>query len=104
MLAALNTERVRIGARASVYADAEWVRNYRIDPFGVPASEKIAVLRDYSGRLPGADRASTTASASLNAVKGADPTPTPSGHRLPNSGCGCCRAWMRLLLIPRAGN
>ncbi|MEQ0576058.1 TldD/PmbA family protein, partial [Mycobacterium tuberculosis] len=51
-----------------VYTDAEWVSNYRIDPFGVPASGKIAVLRDYSGRLLDADGIDHV-SASLNAVK-----------------------------------
>lgn len=67
VLAALNTERVRL-APEPVYTDAEWVSNYRIDPFGVPASEKIAVLRDYSGRLLDADGIDHV-SASLNAVK-----------------------------------
>ncbi|QYL28107.1 protease TldD [Mycobacterium shottsii] len=66
-LAALNTERVEL-APEPVYTDAVWVSNYQIDPFSLPASEKIAVLEDYSGRLLSADGVDH-ASASLNAVK-----------------------------------
>ncbi|KAA8962740.1 TldD/PmbA family protein [Mycobacterium sp.] len=53
-LSALNTERVEL-APEPVYADTTWVSNYRIDPFAVPAADKIAVLQDYSGRLLAAD-------------------------------------------------
>lgn len=67
VLAALNTERVRL-AQEPVYTDATWVSNYQIDPFGVPASEKIGVLQDYSRRLQDADGVDHV-SASLNAVK-----------------------------------
>ena len=70
-LAMLNNERVEL-APEPVYADAIWVSSYRVDPFDVPAAEKIAVLEDYSGRL----LASTDAgvgidhvSAALHAVK-----------------------------------
>ena len=38
-----------------VYADATWVSNYRIDPFTIPATDKIGVLEEYSGRLLSAD-------------------------------------------------
>lgn len=67
LLAALNTERVRL-APEPVYADASWVSEYQLDPFGVPASEKIAVLQEYSGCLldaAGIDHVS----AGLTAVK-----------------------------------
>ncbi|QLL05739.1 TldD/PmbA family protein [Mycobacterium vicinigordonae] len=67
LLAALNTEQVRL-APEPVYPDVSWVSDYRIDPFGVPASEKIAVLQDYSGRLLDADGIDHV-SASLTAVK-----------------------------------
>src|ERR1700742_3747043 len=53
-LVALNTERVEL-APEPVYSDVTWVSNYRIDPFGIPAADKIAVLEDYSGRLLSAD-------------------------------------------------
>ncbi|KAA1251711.1 TldD/PmbA family protein [Mycobacterium simiae] len=66
-LSALNSERVEL-APEPVYTDVTWVSEYRIDPFNLPAAEKIAVLQDYSGRLlsaAGVDHAT----ASLNAVK-----------------------------------
>ena len=66
-LAALNTDRVEL-APEPVYADATWVSSYQIDPFTVPAAEKIAVLHDYSGRLLAADGVDHV-SASLHAVK-----------------------------------
>ncbi|VBA56082.1 Metalloprotease TldD [Mycobacterium attenuatum] len=66
-LAALNTERVEL-APEPVYADARWVSDYEIDPFGLPATEKIAVLREYSGRLLSADGVNH-ALARLNAAK-----------------------------------
>jgi TldD protein len=66
-LAALNTERVEL-APEPVYTDVAWVSNYRIDPFGVPGSDKIAVLEEYSGRLLGADGIDHV-SAGLTAAK-----------------------------------
>ncbi|CAM4298643.1 protease TldD [Mycobacterium basiliense] len=66
-LAPLNTERVVLAAEP-VYPDATWVSSYQIDPFGLPATEKIAVLEEYSRRLLAADGVDH-ASASLNAVK-----------------------------------
>ncbi|MGB8389732.1 PmbA/TldA family metallopeptidase, partial [Mycobacterium sp.] len=66
-LAALNAERVEL-APEPVYTDATWVSNYRIDPFAVPAADKIAVLDDYSGRLLAADGVDHV-TAGLNAVK-----------------------------------
>lgn len=67
ILAALNTEQVRL-APEPVYADAMWASDYEIDPFGVPASEKINLLEDYSRRLLDADGIDHV-SATLNAVK-----------------------------------
>ncbi|QUR68165.1 TldD/PmbA family protein [Mycobacterium spongiae] len=67
MLAALNSERVKL-APEPAYPNATWVSNYRIDPFGVPAPEKIAVLQEYSGRLLEADGVDH-ATARFNAVK-----------------------------------
>ena len=66
-LAALNADRVEL-ADEPVYADATWVSSYRIDPFEVPVSDKIAVLSEYSSRLLAADGVDHV-SASLNAVK-----------------------------------
>jgi TldD protein len=66
-LAALNTERVEL-APEPVYTDASWVSDYRIDPFAVPAADKIALLEDYSGRLLGADGIDHV-SAGLTAAK-----------------------------------
>ncbi|KUI30428.1 peptidase C69 [Mycobacterium sp. IS-1742] len=53
-LAPLNAERIEL-APEPVYRDVTWVSDYRVDPFTVPAAEKIAVLGDYSGRLLAAD-------------------------------------------------
>jgi TldD protein len=66
-LAALNTERVEL-APEPVYADATYVSNYRIDPFDIPAADKIAVLEEYSGRLLDAGGIDHV-SASLTVVK-----------------------------------
>jgi TldD protein len=66
-LAALNSERVEL-APEPVYADATWVSNYQIDPFDIPAADKIAVLDEYSGRLLSADGIDHV-TAGLNAAK-----------------------------------
>jgi TldD protein len=67
ILAALNTERVKL-APEPVYRDATWVSNYQIDPFEVPAADKIAVLGEYSGRLLDAEGIDHV-SAGLTAAK-----------------------------------
>lgn len=66
-LAGLNAERIEL-APESVYADATWVSSYEIDPFSVPAADKVAVLADYSARLLGAEGIDHV-SAGLSAVK-----------------------------------
>ncbi|OBH34292.1 peptidase C69 [Mycobacterium sp. E342] len=66
-LATLNSERVEL-APEPVYADATWVSDYRIDPFSIPATDKIGVLEEYSGRLLSADGVDHV-SAVLTAVK-----------------------------------
>jgi TldD protein len=66
-LAALNAERIEL-APEPVYRDATWVSTYRTDPFEVPTADKLAVLRDYSGRLSAADGVDHV-SAGLTAVK-----------------------------------
>jgi TldD protein len=66
-LAPLNAEPIALAAEP-VYRDATWVSSYLIDPFDVPAAEKIAVLGEYSGRLLAADGVDHV-SAALNAVK-----------------------------------
>lgn len=53
-LAPLNAERIEL-APEPVYRDVSWVSDYRVDPFTVPATDKIAVLGEYSGRLLAAD-------------------------------------------------
>ncbi|BBZ59860.1 TldD/PmbA family protein [Mycolicibacterium monacense] len=53
-LAPLNAERIEL-APEPVYRDVSWVSDYRVDPFTVPAADKIAVLGEYSGRLLAAD-------------------------------------------------
>ncbi len=66
-LAALNAERIELAAEP-VYRDATWVSSYRVDPFDVPATDKIDVLEDYSGRLLAAEGVDHV-SAGLTAVK-----------------------------------
>lgn len=66
-LAALNAERIEL-ADEPVYRDATWVSDYRIDPFAIPTSEKVALLGEYSGRLLAADGVDHV-SAMVNTVK-----------------------------------
>ncbi|WP_396923582.1 PmbA/TldA family metallopeptidase, partial [Mycolicibacterium sp.] len=66
-LAPLNAERIEL-APEPVYADATWVSAYDIDPFSVPAADKIGVLDEYSGRLLAADGVDHV-SAGVHAVK-----------------------------------
>ena len=66
-LATLNGERIELAAEP-VYPDASWVSSYRIDPFDIPAADKIDVLEDYSGRLLAADGVDHV-SAGLTTVK-----------------------------------
>ena len=53
-LAQLNAERIEL-ADEPVYTEATWLSDYRIDPFSVGTTEKLAVLGEYSGRLLAAD-------------------------------------------------
>ncbi len=66
-LAPLNAERIEL-APEPVYSDVTWVSDYLVDPFDVPAVDKIGVLDEYSGRLLAADGVDHV-SASLHAVK-----------------------------------
>lgn len=66
-LAALNAERIEL-ADEPVHLDAVWVSDYRLDPFDIPAADKIAVLQDYSGRLQASDGVDHT-SALVHSVK-----------------------------------
>jgi TldD protein len=52
--AAINSDRVEL-APEPVYADATWVSDYEIDPFGVPDNEKSALLIELSEQLMAAD-------------------------------------------------
>ena len=66
-LAPLNAETIEL-APEPVYSDVSWVSTYRIDPFAIPAADKIGLLEEYSGRLLAADGVDHV-SASLHAVK-----------------------------------
>ncbi|ODQ96620.1 TldD/PmbA family protein [Mycolicibacterium holsaticum] len=66
-LAPLNAERIEL-APEPVYSDAEWVSDYRVDPFAVASTDKLAVLGEHSGRLLAADGVDHV-SAGVNAVK-----------------------------------
>ncbi|MGV0875171.1 TldD/PmbA family protein [Mycolicibacterium sp. XJ879] len=66
-LAPLNDERIEL-APEPVYADVEWVSDYRIDPFDVATTDKLAVLGEHSERMLAADGVDHV-SALVNAVK-----------------------------------
>jgi TldD protein len=66
-LGQLNADRMEL-ADEPVYADAEWVSSYAVDPFDVPTADKIAVLVEYSRRLLAADGVDHV-SAGVTAVK-----------------------------------
>ncbi|MGV0646466.1 TldD/PmbA family protein [Mycolicibacterium sp. XJ2546] len=66
-LAPLNAERIEL-APEPVYADVEWVSDYRIDPFDVATTDKLAVLGEHSERMLAADGVDHV-SALVNAVK-----------------------------------
>ncbi len=66
-LAPLNAERIEL-APEPVYSDVTWVSDYAVDPFDVPAADKIGVLGEYSGRLLATDGVDHV-SAGLHAVK-----------------------------------
>ncbi|MDA4108106.1 TldD/PmbA family protein [Mycolicibacterium holsaticum] len=66
-LAPLNAERIEL-APEPVYSDAEWVSDYRVDPFAVASTDKLGVLGEHSGRLLAADGVDHV-SAGVNAVK-----------------------------------
>ena len=50
----LNAEPVEL-ADEPVYPDATYVSAYEVDPFGIDATEKVALLSDWSSRLLAAD-------------------------------------------------
>jgi TldD protein len=52
--AAINSDRVEL-APEPVHADAMWVSDYEIDPFGVPDGEKSGLLIELSEQLMAAD-------------------------------------------------
>lgn len=66
-LAPLNAERIEL-APEPVYSDVHWVSDYRIDPFAVATTDKLAVLGEHSERLLAADGVDHV-SAGVNAVK-----------------------------------
>lgn len=66
-LAPLNAERIELAAEP-VYSDVTWVSDYGVDPFVVPASDKIALLGEYSQRLLASDGVDHV-SAGAHAVK-----------------------------------
>lgn len=66
-LSPLNAERIELAAEP-VYDDVTWVSDYGVDPFVVPASDKIALLGEYSHRLLASDGVDHV-SAGAHAVK-----------------------------------
>ncbi len=47
---AITLERIEL-ADEPTYPEATWVSSYDVDPFAVPTSDKVALLRDWSERL-----------------------------------------------------
>ena len=52
--AALNTERIELAPEPG-YGDVTWVSAYDVDPFSVPAKDKVALLTHWSEQLLGHD-------------------------------------------------
>jgi TldD protein len=48
--AAMNTERIELAAEPA-HGDVTWVSAYEVDPFGVSAADKVALLGDWSRKL-----------------------------------------------------
>ena len=67
VLTPLNAETIEL-APEPAYSDVSWVSTYRIDPFAIPAADKVGLLEEYSGRLLAADGVDHV-SASMHAVK-----------------------------------
>ena len=63
-LAGVVSERVE-RADEPVYSDVSWVSEYEIDPFSVPAADRIGLLLDRSERLLAADGVAHTAAGVL---------------------------------------
>ncbi|MEV0946713.1 TldD/PmbA family protein [Rhodococcus sp. NPDC049939] len=53
-LRGLGREHVELAAEP-VYTDVSWVSDYEVDPFEVPAEDKISLLREYSRKLLASD-------------------------------------------------
>ena len=66
-LSGVVAERVE-RADEPIYRDATWVSDYDVDPFAVPASERVALLLDRSERLLARDGVAHTIS-SVHSVK-----------------------------------
>jgi TldD protein len=64
---AVSTERVELADEPS-YGDVTWVSSYDVDPFDVPAPERVELLADWSRRLLGSDVVAH-ANASLRQVR-----------------------------------
>jgi TldD protein len=65
--AAMNTERIELAPEPG-HGEVTWASAYDIDPFTVPARDKVSLLADWSGRLL-AHEAVTHVDASLYQVK-----------------------------------
>jgi TldD protein len=48
--AAMNTERIELAPEPG-YGDVAWVSAYDVDPFAIPAKDKVDLLADWSARL-----------------------------------------------------
>jgi TldD protein len=52
---AINRERIEL-APEPVHGERTWISAYEVDPFGVPATDKVALLSEWSRRLLADDR------------------------------------------------
>jgi len=66
-LGRLNAEHIEL-APEPVYRDVFWASPFRVDPFTVPAADKVGVLEDYSERLLASDGVDHV-SAAVHAAK-----------------------------------
>ena len=72
------------------YADVPWVSDYDVDPFEVPAADKIALLGEYSRRLLASDGVDHVTAGCMRS-RSRRSTPTRRLVHHPAAGAAACR-------------
>ncbi len=82
----LNAEPVEL-ADEPVYPDVTYVSSYEVDPFGVEAPDKVALLADWSSRVLAADEVDH-----VGREPGTSASPAGSETRSTTKDASCCTA------------